>query len=144
MELCILSQVWTSTSDLPTLKIYVQIFFGSKISYLPLPTVWRGRNLGEGQFYLWTCLKVIFGEDYLDYQTALEIYSLETLETRRKKRCIKHPRNRRLFPENSNLNSHDFRIQEPFTVNFARTSSYKNSSIPYCQRLLNEHFMKKF
>ena len=98
-----------------------------------------------------TCLKVILGEDYLDYQTALEICSLETLEARRKKRCLdfslkclKHPRNRRLFPENSNLYSHDLRIQEPFTVNFARTSSYKNSSIPYCQRLLNEHFMKKF
>ena len=96
-----------------------------------------------------TCLKVILGEDYLDYQTALEICSLETLETRRKNRCLdfslkclKHPRNRRLFPKNSNLSSHDLRVQEPFTVNFARTSSYKNSSIPYCQRLLNEHFMK--
>ena len=29
--LCILSQVWTQTSDLPTLKIYVQIFFLEKV-----------------------------------------------------------------------------------------------------------------
>ena len=32
-----------------------------------------------------TCLKVILGEDYLDYKTALEICSLEILEARRKK-----------------------------------------------------------
>ena len=41
-RICILFCVWTSISDLPTLKIFVQIFFwqncGSKIPYLP--TVW--------------------------------------------------------------------------------------------------------
>ena len=30
---------------------------------------------------------------------------------------------------------------EPFKVNFARTKSYKKSTIPTCQRLLNEHFL---
>ena len=42
LRFCILLQVWTSISDLPTLKIFVQTFFwqkyGSKIPYLP--TVW--------------------------------------------------------------------------------------------------------
>ena len=31
MGLCILSLVWTSTSDLPILKIYVQTFFLEKV-----------------------------------------------------------------------------------------------------------------
>ena len=30
------------------------------------------------------------------------------------------------------------RQREPFKVNFAYTETYKNSAIPYCQRLLNE------
>ena len=42
MGLHILLQVWTSTSDLPTLNIYLQTFFwkkyGSEIPYLP--TIW--------------------------------------------------------------------------------------------------------
>ena len=96
-----------------------------------------------------TCLKVILGEEYCDYETALEICGLESLEKRRKKRCLdfslkclKHPRNQRLFPSNSKVTTHDLRSKEPFIVNFARTSAYQNSTIPYCQRLLNQHFMK--
>ena len=97
-----------------------------------------------------TCLKVILGEEYSDYQTALEICGLESLEQRRENRCLdfslkclKHPKNLRLFPSTSKETIHDLRINEPFVVNFARTTSYKNSTIPYCQRLLNQHFMKK-
>ena len=97
-----------------------------------------------------TCLKVILGEEYSDYQTALEICGLESLEQRREKRCLdfslkclKHPKNLRLFPSTPKVTKHDLRSNEPFVVNFARTASYKNSTIPYCQRLLNQHFMKK-
>ena len=36
-----------------------------------------------------TCLKVILGEDYLDYQSAMEIFSLVTLEERRKKQIYR-------------------------------------------------------
>ena len=88
-----------------------------------------------------TCLKVILGEDYLNYQTALDYFGLQSLSDRRLKRCldfslkcIKHPRNRRLFPQSPNSKS------EPFTVNFARTSTYQDSAIPFCQKLLNKHF----
>ena len=97
-----------------------------------------------------TCLKVILGKEYSDYQTALEICGLESLEQRRKNRCLdfslkclRHSKNHRLFPSNSKVTDHDLRSNEPFKVNFARTSSYQNSTIPYCQRLLNQHFMKK-
>ena len=97
-----------------------------------------------------TCLKVILGDLYADYPTALEMCGLETLFDRRQRRCldfavkcVKHPRNRRLFPLNVNQDNHDIRRPEVFAVNFARTSNYKDSAIPFCQRLLNEHIRNR-
>ena len=93
-----------------------------------------------------TCLKVIMGEDYINYQTALDYFGLQTLSDRRLKRCldfslkcIKHPRNKRLFRQNPNF-SQKLKSSEPFKVNFARTSTYQDSAIPFCQKLLNKHF----
>ena len=97
-----------------------------------------------------TCLKVILGEEYSDYQSAMDTFGLVTLEERRKKRCLdfslkclKNPRTARLFPMNPNQNNHLVRSHELFKVNFAKTSTYKKSAIPFCQRLLNEHFAVK-
>ena len=97
-----------------------------------------------------TCLKVILGDHYENYSKALDICGLETLSDRRKKRClnfalksVKHPRNSRFFPQNQNHNEHDVRVHETFKVNFAATSTYRDSAIPYCQRLLNDHFSSK-
>ena len=97
-----------------------------------------------------TCLKVILGEMYVNYQAALEMCGLQTLYGRRQKRCldfaikaVKHPRNRRLFPLNPVSNDHFLREKQLFRVNFARTDAYKDSTIPYCQRLLNDHVMNK-
>ena len=91
------------------------------------------------------CLKVILGGDYLDYSAALELCGLQTLSERREKRCLdftvkalKHPKNQKMFPINPNYNKH-IRGSEPFVVNFAKTETYKKSTIPYCQRLLNKN-----
>ena len=80
----------------------------------------------------------------------MAICNLESLAERRKKRCLdfslkslKHPKLQRIFPRNPNKNTHDTRTHEEFTVNFAKTTAYRNSAIPYCQRLLNEHFRTK-
>ena len=35
-----------------------------------------------------TCLKVILGDEYIDYKTALEDWNLETLHDRRLRRCL--------------------------------------------------------
>ena len=93
-----------------------------------------------------TCLKIILGEMYIDYSWALEMSGLDTLYYRRKKRCldfslkcVKHTRNRRLFPLNPKP-QHNIRNSEKFHVNFAKTSTYRDSTIPYCQKLLNRHF----
>ena len=94
------------------------------------------------------CLRVILGDNYVSYAAATEMCGLYFLSTRREKRClsfslksIDHPQNKRMFPLNIKTDDHNLRIREMFQVNFARTQSYSQSSIPYCQRMLNEYFM---
>ena len=95
-----------------------------------------------------TCLKIILGEEYIDYLSALNLCGLQTLSDRREKRCLdfglrclKHNKNKRIFPANPNYNDRT-RESEPFLVNFAKTESYRKSAVPYCQRMLNAHFLK--
>ena len=92
------------------------------------------------------CLKVIYGEDYTDYESAMRLSGLQTLSDRRLKRCLdfslkclKHEKMRKLFPPNPSYNDR-VRSSEPYSVNFASTRSYQMSAIPFCQRLLNKHF----
>ena len=94
-----------------------------------------------------TCLKVILGDMYISYEVALEMCGLATLRSRREARClnfsikcVKHPKNSRLFPINTRTYGQSQNTREVFQVNWARTEHYRMSSIPYCQRLLNEHF----
>ena len=97
-----------------------------------------------------TALKVILGTDYADYESSLEKCGLETLFNRRENRCltfglrsIKHPKHSSMFPLNdTQVNLHDMRTVNKFKVNFACTSTYQKSSIPYIQNLLNNHFKK--
>jgi len=96
------------------------------------------------------CLKVILQDNYISYEAALEMTGLEKLEDRRLKRCLdfskkclKHPINQRMFPLNPNLNNQQsIRAREKYMVNFAYKNSYKNSTIPFCQRLLNSEERK--
>ena len=95
------------------------------------------------------CLKVILGDMYIDYVSALEMCGLESLATRREARCLdfalkclKHKKNSRLFPLNQDFPAYKVRGLKKFEVNFARTSAYMKSTIPYCQRLLNKHYSK--
>ena len=96
-----------------------------------------------------TCLKVIIGDMYISYNIALEMCNLETLSSRRQKRCLnfslkclKYPQTAKLFPLRP-TNETNVRDPEVFSVNFAKTSTYKKSAIPFCQRLLNEYYYKK-
>ena len=88
---------------------------------------------------------------YIDYESALEMYELDTLSSRRKKicldfslKCLKHPINSRLFPLNTKTHGQNQKAKEVVEVNWARTDAYRMSTIPYCQRLLNEHFNSKW
>ena len=94
-----------------------------------------------------TSLRVILGDMYVDYAAALEMCGIQTLSERRLKRCLdfsekclKHPRNKRLFPLNPSTSEHSIRNKEMFHVNFGRTNDYRDSTIPFCQIMLNEHY----
>ena len=97
------------------------------------------------------CLSVILGDNFISYEAALEMTGLEKLFDRRQSRClsyglksVKHPENKRFFPENPNLNlTLEAREREPYIVNFARTKLYQQSAIPYIQRLLNKNAMQE-
>ena len=69
-------------------------------------------------------------------KTNLTIVSNKSCKTFSKK-CTEHAQNKRLFPLNVHQNM-EKRNKEKFKVNFAYTAAYKNSAIPYCQRLLNQ------
>ena len=83
--------------------------------------------------------KQILGTDYTYYESSLEKCSLDTLFNRRENRCltfglrsIKHPKHSSMFPLNdTQVNLHDIRSINKLKVNFARTSTYQKSSIPY-------------
>ena len=98
-----------------------------------------------------TCLKVILCENYVNYEAALEMCGLTRLSDRRQERCLnfakkslKHTRNKKLFPIRPDIqNAPHLRNKEIFEVNFSSGSKYRDSAIPYCQRLLNTHFQKQ-
>ena len=94
-----------------------------------------------------TCLKIILGDDYVDYPSSLERTHLKELLVRREARCLsfarkslKTPLGGKLFPENP-PNLQGVNRHEKYKVNFAHTENYRHSSVPYCQRLLNQHDM---
>ena len=92
------------------------------------------------------CLRVILQESYVSYSAAMEMTGLQLLSDRRLRRCrdfttncIKDPYYSRFFPRNPILDiTLETRRQDPFKVNFCRTSQYQKSAIPFCQRLVNE------
>ena len=95
------------------------------------------------------CLRVILRENYVSYEAALEMYGLDRLVDRREsrcmqfaKRCLKHPKFKNLFPH-SEPDAYKLRQVEKYKVNFARTSHYRDSAIPYLQRKLNVEEMEK-
>ena len=145
-----LKYIGTSTDDL--IEIYI-LFIRSLTEYCAVTfhsslTVSQTADIERIQK---TCLKIILGDNFVSYPAALEMTGLDSLYTRREKRCLnfslkalKHPVHSRLFPTNRNQNnqSTNVRNREKFHVNFARTECYRKSAIPYCQRMLNEHFNK--
>ena len=81
----------------------------------------------------------------LSYEIALEMYGIETLASRRKKKCLncalkcmKHPTNSRLFPWNTRTHGQGQASKETVEVNWSKTKTYRLSTIPYCQRLLTD------
>ena len=94
------------------------------------------------------CMKIILGEQYNGYESALETCGLEKLSNRRESRCLKfalksllHPVHSDMFPVNPQVltNPYNMRSSEHFVVNHAKSESYRKSAIPYMQRMLNQY-----
>ena len=93
-----------STEDL--IEIYV-LFIRSLTEYCATAfhsslTLEQSRDIERIQK---TCLKLILGDNYVDYAAALEMTGLKTLHERRKELChkfalksVRHPAMNRIFP----------------------------------------------
>ena len=97
-----------------------------------------------------SALKIILKSHYHNYEDALKTVKLDTLEKRREilclkfaKNCLKNEKMKKLFPLEKHGHQMKKRSQAIFKVNKARTSRYKDSAIPYLQRLLNEDFKQR-
>ena len=137
-----LKYVGVSTEDL--IEIYT-LFIRSRAEYLSV--VWHSSLTAEQTNKIEniqrTSLKIILGDNYVDYPAALEMTALDELFLRRQRRCLafsknslKYPIGQALFPRNPD-HSQNVRTREKYLVNFAHTENYKNSAVPYCQNMLN-------
>ena len=138
-----LKYIGVSTEDL--IEIY-SLFIRSRAEYVSV--VWHSSLTVEQTKKIEniqkTSLKIILGEDYIDYPTALEWCGLSELSARRQNRCLsyahsslKYPVGARMFPLNIE-HDQNVRNHEKFKVNFAHTERYRQSAVPFCQRLLNQ------
>ena len=88
--------------------------------------------------------KVILGERYSDYASALDDLNLDSLEKRRKtlslkfaKKCLKYNQTKDMFPLNNN-DAIEVRNRDTYQVQFAKGSRLLDSAIPQLQRALND------
>ena len=94
-------------------------------------------------------VRIIMGRNYNDYEDALEIIGLQSLEKRRNelclrfaKNCVRNEKTSNMFPVNNKKHDMNTRKEEKFKVKHANTGRLKNSVIPTMQRMLNEDYRK--
>ena len=87
---------------------------------------------------------------YRNYENALNVMDLSTLEERRKdllltfaQKCLKNPKMKNLFPPNNRTHIMTPRHYEHFQVFKANTERMKQSPIITMQRLLNDNIRQK-
>ena len=122
-------------------------FIRSRLEYAS--TVWHSSltvtNRNDLERIQKSAMKVIFGNDYQGYEKSLKILKMEKLQERRErlslsfaKKCLKHEKFSNMFPKNLNDSKIKIRSRERYYVNHAKTERFRNSSIPFLQRKLNE------
>ena len=120
-------------------------YIRSKLEYCP--PLWHSTITEEQNHDLERvqkcALRTILQERYISYENALEVLDMDKLDVRREQICtsfalksIKHPQLKTWFPRND-VNLHNIRDREPYHVTHACNERFKNSTIPYLQRLLN-------
>ena len=91
-----------------------------------------------------SALKLILKDRYTNYNDALNVVKMESLEMRREKLCLKFAKaclkNEKLsdmFPKNKKDHAMDKRQNEKFVIRNARTERLQRSAVIHMQRLLN-------
>ena len=94
-------------------------------------------------------MRTIIGTKYTNYEDALLKVDLETQNNRREqlclkvaKNCLKNDKTKDMFKLNNKNHDMKSRKKEKYEVNYANTGRYKDSAIPYMQRLLNNEQYK--
>ena len=90
--------------------------------------------------------RVIMGSKYESYKKSLKTLNIDSLKARREKlclsfakKCVQHQKLKHWFPlKNESHRNIKTRKSEKFKISKALTNRYKNSSIPYMRRLLND------
>ena len=95
-------------------------------------------------------LKVILGRDYSNYEDALKMTKMDSLEERRSlmalkfaKNCLRNENFSKLFPLKKTNHAMNVRNPDRYLVKGAKTERYKKSTIPFLQRLLNDENNKR-
>ena len=95
-------------------------------------------------------LKVILKNDYNDYEKALKLTGLQSLDDRREmlalrfvKKSLKNANFSKLFPLKKMKHVMNVRNPMRYEINRANTERYRKSTIPYLQRLLNTNSLKR-
>ena len=93
--------------------------------------------------------RIILKEEYNTYEDALTTLNITSLYERRLVLCVKFAKNttehkklKSMFPKNENNAAMQTRDKEEYKTNMANTERYKNSSIPFMQRILNGKIVK--
>ena len=147
LRLRILHEASRFTKKISDLKIIYMMFIRSKLDSSSV--VWHSSLTEKDQNSLErvqkAAVKVILKNNYKNYESALEMLNLDTLQERRRKQCLKfakdclkHEQMKKMFPENEINGIIETRHKEKYKVNKANTERYKKSAIPYFQTMLNE------
>ena len=143
----ILHEASKFTGKISDLKLIYTMYIRSKLDSSCV--VWHS-SLTEKQINsLERCqkaaIKVILKNNYKNYEDALKFLDLDSLQERRRKQCLKFAKDcirnekmKQMFPLNVQNSGLQTRHKQTFKVNKAYTERYKQSAIPYMQRLLNE------
>ena len=148
----ILHEASKFTGKISDLKIIYTMYIRSKLDSSCV--VWHSSLTEKQTNSLERCqkaaLKVILKNNYKSYEDALQMLNLDSLHERRRKQCLKFAKDcirnekmRKLFPINVKNSEMETRHKQTYQVNKAYTERYRNSAIPYMQRLLNENEMLK-
>ena len=112
-------------------------------------TVWHSslslQNITDIERVQKSACKLMLGEKFKDYQSALLQLNMQPLSERREElclkfaqKCIKNPKTSSMFPLNKKKHEMSTRKFEKYKVDHANHERFRKSSIIFMQNLLNQ------